>query len=85
MTLKLLLRGLEIRGNAMPWSEDDVQEHNKRAAKSPTLRKKWVAVANNALDEGHDDATAIKMANASVSRRKVKQTSWFGKSMKEIT
>lgn len=68
----------------MPWSEDDVAEHNKRAAASPATRAKWVAVANNALEQGHDDATAIKMANAAVSRRKVHQQSWFGKSMKSI-
>lgn len=56
----------------MPWSEDDVAKHNKRASRNPILRHKWVTVANNALDEYGDDAKAIATANAAVKPRRPK-------------
>lgn len=54
----------------MPWSEEDVAKHNKRAARNPRLRHEWVEVANHSLAEYGDDAKAIQTANAAVRPRK---------------
>src|SRR4030042_5113558 len=56
----------------MPWSEKDVDSHNKGL--SPEQKKQWVAVANDALKRceekgGKDcDASAIRQANAAVAK-----------------
>lgn len=68
----------------MPWTEDDVEKHNARAAKDEKKRAVWVAVANETLDRTHDEARAIRSANAAVSRRKTHKQSWFGKAIGEL-
>lgn len=52
----------------MPWTTEDVKDHNKEAAKDPQKAKQWVKVANKVLKETGSEATAIKEANAAVSR-----------------
>lgn len=60
-----------MREGAMPWTVDDVDQHNKGLGSNQ--KKQWVAVANAALkkcqDEGGSncDASAIKQANAAVA------------------
>ena len=69
----------------MPWTEDDVEKHNASAAKSEHKRAVWVAVANETYDRTHDEARAIRSANAAVGKRKSHQRSWFGKAVGDIS
>lgn len=55
----------------MPWGRGDVARHTK-AATTDALKDLWLSVANGALAAGHDDAEAIRMANAMVNKRKRK-------------
>lgn len=48
----------------MPWSVADVEKHNKDL--STSQKQKWVAIANGVLEEGGDEAKAIRIANAKV-------------------
>ena len=70
----------------MPWSESDVKQHNKAAAEDEHKRKVWVAVANETYDRTHDEARAIRSANAAVRnrRRDKHRKSWFGKAIEDI-
>lgn len=42
----------------MPWDTKSAKKHNKNADST------WVKIANGALKSGHDDASAIRIANA---------------------
>ena len=55
----------------MPWKPVEATRFTKKA-KSKTAEKQWSIVADSALARGESDATAIKMANAVVKRRKKK-------------
>lgn len=50
----------------MPWSAADADKHT-HAANTPRLRVLWAKVANERLEAGADDATAIREANAAVN------------------
>lgn len=52
----------------MPWTVDDVEKHNKGL--SAKAKRIWVAVANQSLSSGDDDATAIRKANGAAGRIK---------------
>lgn len=51
----------------MPWTPRDAYSHTKKAS-TPELQKRWSSVANSALESGSDEASAIRQANASVSK-----------------
>jgi hypothetical protein len=51
----------------MPWTARDAYRHTKKAS-TPHLQSMWSKVANSALEGGDDDASAIRQANAAVSR-----------------
>lgn len=51
----------------MPWSARDAYRHTKKAS-TPHLQRLWSNVANAALERGQSEASAIKQANATVSR-----------------
>lgn len=53
----------------MPWTPRDAYSHTRKAS-TPSLQRRWASVANSALSEGHDDASAIRMANAAVENMK---------------
>lgn len=50
----------------MPWTTADVDKHYEGA--TPGEKTRWVAVANAALDEYHDEGAAIRIANAAVNK-----------------
>lgn len=53
----------------MPWTSKDAQRHTHKA-KSPKAQRQWSDVANSALSRGASEGSAIRQANAVVSRRK---------------
>lgn len=53
----------------MPWKPSDAVKHNKKV-NTPEEQKKWAATANSVLKETGDDAKAIRIANASVGKKK---------------
>lgn len=55
----------------MPWGPGDAQDHTKKAD-TPHLRALWAKIANHRLENGADDATAIKEANAAVDRARAR-------------
>lgn len=50
----------------MPFTVADVDKHNKGL--SDKQKKQWVEVANSVLDDGGNDAKAIRMANGVVKK-----------------
>lgn len=52
----------------MPWKPSDAQKKNKKAD-TPAEKKKWASVANSVLKDSGDDAKAIRIANASISKK----------------
>lgn len=50
----------------MPWSTRDAYSHTKKA-NTPEMQNKWAKIANEALSQGKDEASAIKIANAAVA------------------
>ncbi len=56
----------------MPWKNSDARKFTKKA-RSKTAKKQWRAVANSALARGLSDASAVRMANSVVKRRKIKK------------
>jgi hypothetical protein len=52
----------------MPWKPRDARRHTRKANTAKTQRQ-WSSVANDARDRGEDEGTAVRMANAVVSRR----------------
>lgn len=57
----------------MPWGSGDAQRHTKKAD-TPHLRALWAKVANERLEAGDDDASAIRQANAAVDRQRKKSS-----------
>lgn len=57
----------------MPWTKADAEKHNKKA--KGKAGAKWAKVANAALEEYGDDATAVKVANAAIAKGKRKRGS----------
>jgi uncharacterized protein YdaT len=55
----------------MPWTSRDASRHTKKA-KSATAKRQWGHVANSELKKGRSEASAIRMANSVVKRRKMK-------------
>ena len=55
----------------MPWTSKSATKHTKKA-KSAKAQRQWRHVANAELKSGKSDASAIKMANSVVKRRKKK-------------
>ena len=53
----------------MPWTEDDVERHNKGL--SAREKRQWCHVANGALEDGDDDGTAITKANGVVKKGRI--------------
>lgn len=51
----------------MPWTAADAPQHTKQAT-TEALRRLWAKVANEALERGESDASAIRQANAVVAR-----------------
>lgn len=62
----------------MPWKPSDAPKKNKKAD-TPAEKKQWAATANAVLAKSGDDAKAIRIANASIS----KKSSSKGKSRKK--
>lgn len=61
----------------MPWDAKTYRaRHNKKL--TDTQAKKASSIANALLGEGKDDATAIRIANAAVKRKKIDKR--YGKS-----
>lgn len=50
----------------MPWKAADASQHKKGL--NPTQQKAWAEIANSALKEYGDEASAIKVANAKAPR-----------------
>lgn len=57
----------------MPWKPSDAQKKNKKAD-TPAEKKKWAGVANSVLKDTGDDAKAIRIANASLSKKGKKKS-----------
>jgi len=55
----------------MPWTSKDAYRHTHKA-KSAKAKRQFAHVANNMLEKGYDEGTAIKAANSVVKRRKKK-------------
>lgn len=53
----------------MPWKPSDASKKTKKA-NTPAEKKKWSSVANKVLKSTGDDAKAIKIANASISKKR---------------
>jgi hypothetical protein len=53
----------------MPWDSSDAYRHTKKAT-SPVKKKVWSKVANRELSSGASEGSAIRQANAVVSRIK---------------
>lgn len=53
----------------MPWTPGQASSKTKKA-NTPAARKQWSATANAVLKKTGNDATAIKIANAAVAKRK---------------
>lgn len=51
----------------MPWKASDADKHTKKAD-TPSKRSSWAKTANSVLKESGDEAKAIRIANASVSK-----------------
>lgn len=60
----------------MPWNPSDAAGKTKKAA-MPAAQKKWAGTANAVLKKTGSEASAVKIANAAVSKNKV-----FGMSVK---
>lgn len=52
----------------MPWTARDAYRHTKKAA-TPHLQSMWSKVANSALEQGRDEATAIREANSVIAKQ----------------
>jgi Holliday junction resolvase-like predicted endonuclease len=52
----------------MPWTAADAKRHTHRA-NTPKKKKKWAEVANHVLQQQHDDAMAIRIANDAIKSR----------------
>jgi hypothetical protein len=55
----------------MPWTPGDAKRHTKKA-NSPKKARQWGHVANDALEHGASEGSAIRQANAVVKRNKRK-------------
>lgn len=55
-----------------PWNPSDATKHTKKA-KSAKSKRMWGHVANDALDRGASEGSAIRQANAVVKRNKGKK------------
>ena len=55
----------------MPWTIDDVEQHNKGL--SDHQKKIWVEVANSVLSKTGDDGSAIKQANGVVKKSGIEE------------
>ena len=53
----------------MPWTPSSAKRFTKKA-KSAKAQRQWRDVANSELKKGRSEASAIRMANATVKRRK---------------
>ena len=51
----------------MPWTAADATRHTKKA-NTPKKRSVWARVANQALSAGNSEGSAVRQANAAVSR-----------------
>lgn len=55
----------------MPWSKSDARKFTRKARSAPAQRQ-WKEVANRALKSGASEGSAIRQANAVVSKRRQK-------------
>lgn len=53
----------------MPWTAKDAQKKTKKAD-TPAEKKKWAKTANAVLKKTGDDAKAVRIANAAISKKK---------------
>lgn len=51
----------------MPWDAKDASKHTKKAD-TPKKKRQWAHVANSALERGDSEGSAIRQADAVVSR-----------------
>lgn len=51
----------------MPWTPNDAHRHTHKAD-SPKSQRQWAHVADSALSSGHDEGTAIRMANGVIAK-----------------
>ncbi len=72
--IEAIIKGLKADGlwvptkeALMPWTARDAYRHTKKAS-TPHLQSQWSKVANSALEGGADEASAIRQANAAVSK-----------------
>ena len=56
----------------MPWRASEAKGFTKKAA-SPTAKRQWKEVANDALKRGASEGSAIRQANAVVANRGAKR------------
>jgi hypothetical protein len=54
----------------MPWTPKDASGKTKKAS-TPTAKKQWAGTANAVLKKTGNEASAVKIANAAVSKNKV--------------
>lgn len=54
----------------MPWKPSDATGKTKKAS-TPTAKKQWSSTANAVLKKTGNEASAVKIANAAVSKNKV--------------
>lgn len=54
----------------MPWGPEDAEKHTKKAS-TAKLKGLWAKVANERLEAGDPEDSAIRQANAAVGKAKV--------------
>jgi hypothetical protein len=52
----------------MPWNRNEQARKHTRKANSPKRQRQWRHVANSALRRGQSEGSAVRQANAVVSR-----------------
>lgn len=53
----------------MPWTPKDAPKKTKKA-NTPAEKKQWAKTANAVLKKTGDDARAVRIANAAISKKK---------------
>lgn len=56
----------------MPWKASDATKHTKKAD-TPSKQSAWAKTANSVLKESGDEAKAIRIANAEMTKKSSKK------------
>lgn len=68
----------------MPWSPSDGPARHSKKANTPGKKRQWSTVANKVLSETGSEASAVKIANAAIKKRRKSDTSVHSKSLHSL-